>query len=185
MLQHPPAERPDAYASAAQLTIQAAYAALTVSDQAVFAALDALSFVQRQGECKLGGKAVEVAASTSTDGHESGEGCSAAPRIALAAGTPAQDHPGFSFRLQWRAGLEQEAVVLYCELISHRGSWRINAAGCRALADSSMSAAAALLSSGGAPGPLQRCVWPSCYLCPSAMRAPLRRMQSCRCVMAV
>lgn len=50
MLQHPPAERPEAYASAARLTIQAAYAALTVSDQAVFAALDALSFVQQQGE---------------------------------------------------------------------------------------------------------------------------------------
>lgn len=76
------------------------------------------------------------------------------------AALPFCNHPvsSRSFLLLGCAGLEQEAVVLYCELISHRGSWRINAAGCRALAESSAAATAALLSSGGAPGPMQRCV---------------------------
>lgn len=76
------------------------------------------------------------------------------------AALPFCNHPVSShlFLLLGCAGLEQEAVVLYCELISHRGSWRINAAGCRALAESSTAATAALLSSGGAPGPMQRCV---------------------------
>lgn len=55
----------------------------------------------------------------------------------------------------WCAGLEQEAVLLYCELISHRGSWKINAGGCRALAESSAAAAATLLSPSAAE-PLQR-----------------------------
>lgn len=44
------------------------------------------------------------------------------------------------------AGLEQEIIVLYCELISHRGSWAVNAAGCRALAECSIAATTMLLS---------------------------------------
>lgn len=101
MLQQPQADRPEAHVGLAQLTIQAAYGAMAVSEQAVVAALDALSFLHSPG-------------------------------------------------------LEQEAVVLYCELISHRGSWRVNAAGCRALAESSAAATTTLLSP-GAPQSLQRC----------------------------
>lgn len=36
--------------------------------------------------------------------------------------------------------------MLYCELISHRGSWAINAAGCRALAECSIAATTMLLA---------------------------------------
>ena len=63
------------------------------------------------------------------------------------------------------AGLEQEAVLLYCEVISHRGSWGISASGCRALAESSAAAAAALLSP-AAPAAMQRWVALSLLLCP-------------------
>jgi hypothetical protein len=42
--------------------------------------------------------------------------------------------------------LEQERVLLYCELISHRGCWGVNAGGCRALAGAAGAAAATLLS---------------------------------------
>jgi hypothetical protein len=44
------------------------------------------------------------------------------------------------------AGLDSDLVVLYCELISHRGSWVINKSGCRALADCTARAATVLLS---------------------------------------
>lgn len=48
-------------------------------------------------------------------------------------------------------------MVLYCELISHRGSWKINAAGCRALAQCSSGAVASLLAP-SAPAAQQQCV---------------------------
>ena len=170
LLQHPPAEQPEAYASAARLTIQAAYAAVAVSDQAVCAALEALSFVQKQGEAAEGGEGFGQEGTVAVQAMLSGR---PAVRVVLAM---AACFPGgrpssvscLTLLLPWAllndeplAGLEQEAVVLYCELISHRGSWRINAAGCRALAESSAAAAGALLSgSGGAPGALQRWVPP-------------------------
>lgn len=141
LLQHPPADhQQEAYAGIARLTIQAAYAAVAVSEQAVFAALDAVSSVQNQGGAR-GGRRRRVAP----------------PLLHLPAALCG--HPAAHVRCPLPAplvpGLEQEAVVLYCELISHRGSWQINAAGCRALAESSASAAAALLSS-SAPAALQR-----------------------------
>lgn len=52
-------------------------------------------------------------------------------------------------------GLDHEVVVLYCELISHRGAWSINAGGCRGLAESGSAAAAALLSRGTQPAAQQ------------------------------
>lgn len=91
LLQHPSPGQADEHMDLARLTIQVAYAALPFCEQAVCAALDALSAM----------------------------------------------HP---------AGLEQEVIVLYCELISHRGSWSINAGGCRALAECSLAATTALVS---------------------------------------
>lgn len=48
--QPPPAEQAEAHAGLARLTIQAAYGAMAVSEQAVVAALNALSFVHTPGE---------------------------------------------------------------------------------------------------------------------------------------
>ncbi|KAI3432453.1 hypothetical protein D9Q98_004003 [Chlorella vulgaris] len=81
----------DKYGSLARLIVQVAYAAVAVSEQAVCAALEALSSVHVPG-------------------------------------------------------LDSDLVVLYCELISHRGSWVINKSGCRALADCTARAATVLLS---------------------------------------
>lgn len=49
MLQQPLAGEHEQYAAAARLTIQAAYGAVAVSEQAVFAALEALLGAQQQG----------------------------------------------------------------------------------------------------------------------------------------
>ncbi|KAL4423876.1 hypothetical protein ABPG75_001177 [Micractinium tetrahymenae] len=100
LLQYPPADQPEECPSLARLVIQVAYAAVAFSEQAVCAALDALSSTRSPG-------------------------------------------------------LEQEIVVLYCELISHRGSWAVNAAGCRALAECSIAATTMLLSREARPA-LQR-----------------------------
>lgn len=53
MLQQLPPERTEEHASLAQLTIQATYGAMAVSEQAVMAALDALSFVRTPGACTV------------------------------------------------------------------------------------------------------------------------------------
>ena len=49
LLQQPPANQPEDHASIARLTIRAAYAAVAVSEQAVCAALEALSCVHTPG----------------------------------------------------------------------------------------------------------------------------------------
>ena len=53
LLQHPPPDRPEAYARLARLTVQAAYAAVAVSEVVACAAVEALGGVHAAGALLL------------------------------------------------------------------------------------------------------------------------------------
>jgi hypothetical protein len=77
------------------------------------------------------------------------------------------------------AGQERDAVVLFCEMISARGSWPVAAAGCAALGKAVTAAQAALLTARPQQG------WPAPAEAEAVLQAALDKRAAgrlCRCV---